>query len=66
MPGYVDTDLTAGFDVPKISTSEVVDATFAALAAGQEEVYPGEQAVQLADAFFSNHQTLEKQLSSFV
>jgi short-subunit dehydrogenase len=66
MPGYVDTDLTAGFDVPKISTSDVVDATFAALAAGQEEVYPGAAAVQLADAFFSNHQTLEKQLSSFV
>lgn len=66
MPAYVDTDLTAGFDVEKISASEVVDATFAALAARQEEVYPGAQAARLADAFFSNHEALEKQLASFV
>jgi NAD(P)-dependent dehydrogenase (short-subunit alcohol dehydrogenase family) len=66
MPGYVDTDLTAGFDVEKISASDVVDATFAALAAGQEEVYPGAQAEQFVDAFFSDHRTLEKRLASFV
>ena len=66
MPGFVDTDLTAGFDVEKIPASEVVDATFAALAAGQEEVYPGAQATQFADAFFSNHKGLEKRLASFV
>ncbi|MGB6985863.1 MAG: SDR family oxidoreductase [Candidatus Aquilonibacter sp.] len=65
MPGFVDTDMTAAFDVAKISTSDVVDATFAALAAGEEEVYPGAQATQFADAFFSNHKTLEKQLASF-
>jgi NAD(P)-dependent dehydrogenase (short-subunit alcohol dehydrogenase family) len=66
MPGYVDTDLTAGFDVEKISASDVVDATFAALAGDQEEVYPGAQAAQLAEAFFSNYKTLEKQLARFV
>jgi short-subunit dehydrogenase len=67
MPGYVDTDLTAGFDVEKISVNDVVDATFAALAAGQEEVYPGAQAAQVADAFFStNYKTLEKRLASFL
>jgi|SRR6516162_2408830 NAD(P)-dependent dehydrogenase (short-subunit alcohol dehydrogenase family) len=66
MPGYVDTDLTAGFDVEKISVNDVVDATFAALAAGQEEVYPGARATQLADAFFSDHEKLEKQLANFV
>jgi short-subunit dehydrogenase len=66
MPAYVDTDLTSGFDVEKISANDVVDATFAALAAGQEEVYPGARAAQLADAFFSNHERLEKQLANFV
>jgi short-subunit dehydrogenase len=66
MPGFVDTDMTADFEVEKISASEVVDATFAALAAGQEEVYPGVQATQFVDAFFSNHKTLENQLASFV
>jgi NAD(P)-dependent dehydrogenase (short-subunit alcohol dehydrogenase family) len=63
MPGYVDTDLTAGFDVEKIPASDVVEATLGALAAGQEEVYPGAQAAQVADAFFS-HETLEKRLAS--
>lgn len=66
MPGYVDTDLTAGFDVEKMSTSDVVDATFDALVAGEEDVYPGARAAQLSGAFFSNYKTLEKQLASFV
>jgi hypothetical protein len=36
------------------------------LAAGQEEVYRGAQAEQFAQAFFSDHRTLEKRLASFV
>lgn len=63
MPGYVDTDMTAGFDVEKITPNEVVDASLAALAAGEEDVYPGERATQLAKAFFSDHKALEKQLT---
>lgn len=65
MPGFVDTDMASAFDVEKITTEEVVDATFAALAAGQEEVYPGARATQLAEAFFSDHKQLEKQLATF-
>ena len=66
MPGFVDTDMTADFDVEKISPSEVVHTTFAALAAGEEEAYPGDQAAQLVNAFFSNYKTLEKRLGSSV
>jgi len=66
MPGYVDTDLTAGFDVDKISTGDVVEATFAALAAGEDDVYPGDRATQLAAAYFASYKDLEKQLAAFV
>ncbi len=36
--GYVDTDLTAGFDVPKLAPREVVAAILAGLEAGDDEV----------------------------
>ena len=66
MPGFVDTDMTAGFNVEKVTPEEVVDATFAAQAAGKEEVYPGVRATEIAEAFFSDHEALEKQLASFL
>ncbi len=36
--GMIDTDLTRGFDMPKLSTGTVVERTFAALEAGLSEV----------------------------
>lgn len=36
--GMIDTDLTRGFDLPKLSTDTVVERTFAALEAGASEV----------------------------
>lgn len=36
--GFVDTDLTAGFDVPKSRPEDVANATFDALEAGASEV----------------------------
>ncbi|HEY3674761.1 MAG TPA: SDR family NAD(P)-dependent oxidoreductase [Candidatus Tumulicola sp.] len=64
MPGFVDTDMTEGLEVDKISANDVVDETFAALARGDEDVYPGNQAVGLAQGFFSDHKSLEKQLAA--
>ena len=64
MPGYVDTDLTAGLDVEKISADEVATDTFAALDAGEHNVFPGAEAAQVANAFFSNYASLESQLAS--
>ncbi len=40
--GFVDTDLTRGFDVPKSSPDAVVRMTFDALAAGESEVLADE------------------------
>lgn len=36
--GFIDTDLTRGFDLPKLSPATVVERTFAALEAGASEV----------------------------
>jgi NAD(P)-dependent dehydrogenase (short-subunit alcohol dehydrogenase family) len=63
MPGFVDTDMTQGLNGEKITTGDVVDATLAALTNGDEDVYPGAQAAQLAQGFFSDHKSLEKQLA---
>jgi NAD(P)-dependent dehydrogenase (short-subunit alcohol dehydrogenase family) len=41
--GFVDTDLTAGFDVPEISADEVVRVSFDALEAGASEVLADER-----------------------
>jgi short-subunit dehydrogenase len=41
--GFVDTDLTRGFDVPKSSPEVIVARTFDALQAGAEEVLADEQ-----------------------
>ncbi|HVN69317.1 MAG TPA: SDR family NAD(P)-dependent oxidoreductase [Candidatus Binatia bacterium] len=64
MPGYVDTEMTSFLQVDKISPDDVVAATFAALASGDEEVYPGGLATELARAFFTDHKALERQLAS--
>lgn len=40
--GYVDTDLTQGFDVPKSSPQEIVRRTLDGLEAGQHEVLADE------------------------
>lgn len=45
--GLIDTDLTKGFDVPKLSTATVVERTFAALEAGASEVLVDETTQQV-------------------
>jgi NAD(P)-dependent dehydrogenase (short-subunit alcohol dehydrogenase family) len=46
LPGYVDTAMAEGVSVPKIQPSAVVRATLEALLT--DDVYPGEQASQIA------------------
>jgi NAD(P)-dependent dehydrogenase (short-subunit alcohol dehydrogenase family) len=45
--GFIDTDLTAGFDVPKSSPDEVVRISFDALEAGASEVLADERTRQV-------------------
>ncbi len=39
-PGGIDTDMLAGFDVPKADPSAVAEAILDGLAAGQQDIYP--------------------------
>lgn len=66
MPGYVDTDMTAGITAPKITSLEVVRATLAALHEGQEEVYPGETATQVAAMLQHDPKAVERQFAQSV
>ena len=66
MPGYVDTDMVARLDVPKIAPAEVVQAALAALASGEEDVYPGETATQIAAALQRDPKAVERQFAQSV
>jgi NAD(P)-dependent dehydrogenase (short-subunit alcohol dehydrogenase family) len=48
MPGTVDTALAKAWPDPKVAPGEVVRAALDALLANQEDVYPGEQAIQVS------------------
>lgn len=65
MPGFVDTDLTKGLEAPKMSPYDVADETFAALERGDDDVYAGAQAAGLAQSFFADHKSLEKELATY-
>jgi len=64
MPGFVDTDMAARVTAPKIPPSEVVQATIGALAAGDEEIYPGEQAAGIAAGLAHDAKAVERQLAT--
>jgi NAD(P)-dependent dehydrogenase (short-subunit alcohol dehydrogenase family) len=60
LPGYVDTAMIAGIAAPKIQPSEVVRATLDALLTDQDEVYPGEQASQIAAWLLQDPKAVER------
>jgi NAD(P)-dependent dehydrogenase (short-subunit alcohol dehydrogenase family) len=64
MPGFVDTDMAARVTAPKIPPEEVVGATIRALAAGDEEIYPGEQAAGIAAGLARDAKAVERQLAT--
>jgi short-subunit dehydrogenase len=66
LPGFVDTAMAAGVSAPKISPSEVVRATLDALETGQEEVYPGEQATQIAALLLQDPKAVEQLFAQLV
>jgi NAD(P)-dependent dehydrogenase (short-subunit alcohol dehydrogenase family) len=60
LPGYVDTAMIAEITAPKIQPSEVVRATFDALQTDQDDIYPGEQATQIAALLLQNPKAVER------
>jgi NAD(P)-dependent dehydrogenase (short-subunit alcohol dehydrogenase family) len=67
LPGFVDTAMAEGVSAPKIQPSEVVRATLDALLTDDEDdVYPGEQASQIAALLLQNPKVVERQFAQSV
>jgi NAD(P)-dependent dehydrogenase (short-subunit alcohol dehydrogenase family) len=66
MPGTVDTELAKEWPNPKVAPGEVVRATLKALADGEEDVYPGEQAAQVSALLLSDPKGAEKYMATFL
>jgi hypothetical protein len=48
LTGPTDTDMTAGFDIPKASADSVARAIFDGLEAGEEDIFPDPMSQTLA------------------
>lgn len=66
MSGAIDTDMSRGFEGPKSSAAEVVGATLAALAAGEEEVYVGDMPAWVNAAMAADPKGLERELGKYL
>jgi NAD(P)-dependent dehydrogenase (short-subunit alcohol dehydrogenase family) len=61
LPGFVDTAMAEGVSAPKIQPSEVVRATLEALLTDDvDDVYPGEQASQIAAWLLQDPKAVER------
>lgn len=63
MPGTVDTEMSKDYPPPKVSPTEVAEATLQAVIDEVEEVYPGEQATQLAAQLLQDPKAAEKSIA---
>jgi NAD(P)-dependent dehydrogenase (short-subunit alcohol dehydrogenase family) len=50
-PGGIDTDMLAGFDLPKADPRAVADAILDGLAAGQRDIYPDPTSTQMSEVW---------------
>lgn len=66
MPGTVDTPGSQDFPPPKVAPAEVAQAALQAVMDGTEDVYPGEQAQQMAAQLQSDPKSLEKMMAAMV
>jgi len=62
-PGPIDTDMADPIDLPKEPPSIVAEATLAALANGEEEVFPDAMAKEVAKNFKADWKSLEKSMA---
>jgi short-subunit dehydrogenase len=51
LTGPTDTDMTRGFDIPKVSPQSVAKAIFDGVEAGEEDIFPDPMSASLAEAW---------------
>jgi NAD(P)-dependent dehydrogenase (short-subunit alcohol dehydrogenase family) len=67
LTGPTDTDMTAGFDIPKASPESVAQAIFDAVVNGEEDIFPDPASASVADSWRSGAaKALERQNAAFV
>ncbi len=66
MTGTVDTNMSKDYPPPKVSPTEVVISALQAVVDGVEEIYPGEQATDLAAQLRHDPKAVEKQLAQML
>ena len=66
MPATVDTGMSKDYPTPKVSPVEVVREALQAVVNGVEDVYPGEQAKDLAAQLLSDPKAVEKALAQML
>lgn len=64
LPGAIDTDMSRGFDGPKLSAAEVADAVLDALSDSASEIYIGAMAQQLAAGLATDRAATQARLLS--
>ena len=63
-PGAVDTDMIRGFEMPKTAPREIARAVLAAVAAGEEDVFPDPMSQQVFAAWRQDPKAVERQFAS--
>ena len=61
LPGPIDTNMTRESDIPKASTSDIVNEIFIAMENGVDEVYPDEFSKMIKNSFDNDPKALEKE-----
>ena len=64
LPGAVDTRMTAGLPIPKMTTADAATEILDGFEAGEEEIYVGEMARGLAQGLAHDPKAVERQLAS--
>jgi NAD(P)-dependent dehydrogenase (short-subunit alcohol dehydrogenase family) len=64
LPGAVDTRMTAGLPIPKMTTADAATEILDGYEAGEEEIYVGEMARGIAQGLAHDPKAVERQLAS--
>jgi NAD(P)-dependent dehydrogenase (short-subunit alcohol dehydrogenase family) len=64
LPGAVDTRMTAGLPIPKMTTADAAVEILDGFEAGEEEIYVGDMARDLAQGLAHDPKAVERQLAS--
>jgi len=67
LPGPIDTDMTRGLDIPKVSPESVARAIFDGVEKGEEEIFPDPMSEGIAEGWRSSAlKALQRQFASYV